>query len=162
PRDPAHAPVRAARRVVVRPTRSRRSDLARALGRAPVHRRDARRGLRRRLRYARQAVDDRFGPFQIISRLARGGMGETFIAERDGPAGFAQRVCLKRILPDENVDASWTAMFLSEARMVARLQHANIVPLIDFGKERGSWWMSLALVDGVDLRRILTALRSSA
>ncbi len=108
------------------------------------------------------AVEDRFGPFRILSRLGRGGMGETFVAERVGPAGFAQRVCLKRILTTDGADASWTAMFQREARLVALLHHPNIVKLFDFGQERGKWWMSLELVEGVDLRQILTASRESS
>ena len=84
-------------------------------------------------------------------------MAETFVGERTGLAGFAQRVCLKRILAEDQGDAKWIRLFQKEARIAAGLQHPNIVPLYDFGQERGVWWMSLALIEGVDLRALMGA-----
>ncbi len=101
-----------------------------------------------------------FGPYVVTHALGRGGMGETFVAERTGPAGFTQRVCLKRLRADAG-DASWVPMFQTEARLVAMLAHPNIVSLVDFGSEGGEWWMALALVEGVDLRTILASLNGS-
>jgi eukaryotic-like serine/threonine-protein kinase len=105
-------------------------------------------------------VDARFGPFRILARLGRGGMAETFLAERAGPLGFVQRVCVKRILRDRADDPRLVRSFQDEARLAALLVHPNIVSVLDFGEEHGSWWMALELVDGLDLRALLVALRA--
>lgn len=106
-------------------------------------------------------MDAPFGPFRVLARIARGGMGETFVAERAGPAGVVHRECLKRILAQDSDRPEWVALFQHEARIAAGLRHQNIVALRDFGQERGIWWQSLELVEGADLRTVLTALRGS-
>jgi serine/threonine protein kinase len=104
-------------------------------------------------------VDPRFGPFRILAPIGRGGMSDTFLAERDGPAGVVHRICLKRMRRTEADDPKWIAMFQREARIAAQLHHQNIVPLHDFGQENGTWWMSYHLVEGTDLRAIAFDLR---
>ena len=86
-------------------------------------------------------------------------MAETFVAVRRGPAGFEQRVCLKRILPGCAADPTFVELFLDEARLLARLQCRNIVHVYDFGESEGTYYMALELVDGVDLEGLLTSLR---
>ncbi|MEZ4287285.1 MAG: serine/threonine-protein kinase [Polyangiales bacterium] len=88
-------------------------------------------------------------------RLGVGGMAETFEALRLGPGGFAQKVCLKRVLPAYCEDAEFVDQFQREARLAAALRHSNIVGVIDFGEEHGTHFMALELVDGIDLRELL-------
>jgi serine/threonine protein kinase len=104
--------------------------------------------------------DPQFGAFRIVRRLGVGGMAETFVAERRGPAGFEQRVCLKRVLPAFCEDAAFVAMFQNEARLAARLTHPHIAQVYDFGEVEQQWWMALEFVDGVDLRALLDAVRA--
>ncbi|RLB45942.1 MAG: serine/threonine protein kinase, partial [Deltaproteobacteria bacterium] len=105
------------------------------------------------------AEPSQFGPYELISRLGAGGMAETFLAVRRGPGGFEQRVCLKRILPAFEDDAEFVRLFMEEARIAATLRHANIVQVLDFGVANGSHFMALELIDGLDLRELLRALR---
>jgi serine/threonine protein kinase len=84
-------------------------------------------------------------------------MAETFVAVRRGPSGFAQRVCLKLVLPFFRDDEDFIALFEREARLAAKLRHRNIVGVIDFGDIEGTPYMALELVDGLDLRNILEA-----
>ncbi len=106
-------------------------------------------------------MDARFGPVRVLARIARGAMGETFVAERTGPAGVVHRECLKRIFAEDSHRPDWIAMFQHEARIAAGLRHQNIVALRDFGVEGGIWWQSLDLVDGTDLRTVLSELQQS-
>jgi serine/threonine protein kinase len=99
-----------------------------------------------------------FGPYELIRRLGAGGMAETYLALRRGPGGFEQRVCLKRILQAYESDTEFVRMFLQEARLSARLRHANIVQVLDFGMAEGSHFLALELVDGLDLKGLLSAL----
>ena len=96
-----------------------------------------------------------FGPYRLIRRLGVGGMAETFEAARNAAGGFEQRVCLKRVLPAFSDDDEFVSRFEREARLAARLRHTNIVGVIDFGEVDGVHYMTLELVDGVDLRSLL-------
>ena len=71
-----------------------------------------------------------FGPYALTRRLGKGGMAETFVAARSGPGGFAQDVCVKRILPALEEDPSFLSQFEEEARVSTSLRHANIVSVI--------------------------------
>lgn len=84
-------------------------------------------------------------------------MAETFEAIRRGPAGFAQRVCLKLVQPFLRDKSDFLEMFEREARLAARLRHSNIVGVIDFGRIEGTTYMALELVDGIDLATLLDA-----
>jgi serine/threonine protein kinase len=86
-------------------------------------------------------------------------MAETFAALKRGPAGFEQRVCLKRILPSHAHDEEFVRLFLDEAQLAARLRHGNLVTVLDFGEAAGTYFLVLELVDGVDLRALLRHLR---
>jgi serine/threonine protein kinase len=96
-----------------------------------------------------------FGPYHLVRRLGVGGMAETFEATRAGAGGFEQRVCLKRVLPAFSDDAEFVSRFQREAKLAAQLRHTNIVGVIDFGEVGGVHYMTLELVDGVDLRSLL-------
>jgi serine/threonine protein kinase len=94
------------------------------------------------------------GRYQLIRKLATGGMAEVFLAKASGPLGFEKHVVVKRILPHLVEDPQFVEMFLSEAKLAARLNHANIVQIFDFGMEGGSYFIAMEYVDGVDLRTL--------
>ena len=100
-----------------------------------------------------------FGPFELGRRLGVGGMAETFVARRQGVAGFEQRLCLKRILPAFSDDAEFNRLFQSEAKLAAKLRHQAIVQVYDFGEEKNVYWMALELVEGADLRTVMNGLK---
>ncbi len=102
-----------------------------------------------------------FGEYTLLRRLGAGGMAETFLGVRRGIADFEQYVCIKRILPAYEDDQEFIQLFMQEARVAAKLRHANIVQVIDFGVEQGSHYMSLELIEGADLRTVLKALHQA-
>jgi serine/threonine-protein kinase len=97
-------------------------------------------------------------PYQMERRLAAGGMAEVFVAKRMGPHGFEKRVALKRILPQFAIDADFVHMFIDEARLAARLSHANIVQVFDFGKHEGTFFIAMELIDGSNVNQLLRAV----
>ena len=105
------------------------------------------------------AAPERFGEYELVRRLGVGGMAEAFLAIRRGPAGFEQRVCLKRILATFQDDPEFIRMFLREARLSALLHHNHIARVLDFGVVDGSHYLTLELIEGTDLRRVLAHLR---
>ena len=97
-------------------------------------------------------------PYLMERRLAAGGMAEVFVAKRMGPHGFEKRVALKRILPQFAIDADFVHMFIDEARLAARLSHANIVQVFDFGKQEGTFFIAMELIDGSNVNQLLRAV----
>ena len=99
-----------------------------------------------------------FGPFELVRRLGHGGMAETFEAVRHGASGVTQRVCIKRILPAFERDEEFLRLFLEEARVSASLHHGAIAQVLDFGVVSGSHYLALELVEGLDLRTVISRL----
>jgi len=96
------------------------------------------------------------GRYRIVRRIAVGGMGDIFLARNEGAAGFVRPVVVKQIRREFMRDASMVKMFEREARINARLMHPNIVPVVDFQEERGTYYMVLEYVHGLSLTKWLT------
>jgi serine/threonine-protein kinase len=99
----------------------------------------------------------RLGPYELLRRIATGGMAEVYLARRGGPHGFQKIVAVKRILPQFARDADFVAMFVDEARVCARLGHPNIVQVFDFGEQEGELYMAMEYVDGTTGARLIRA-----
>ena len=97
------------------------------------------------------------GPYELLQRIATGGMAEVYLARRAGPHGFQKVVAVKRILPQLAQDADFVAMFVDEARVCARLAHPNIVQVFDFGEHDGELYMAMEFVDGTTAARLVRA-----
>ena len=102
----------------------------------------------------------RLGPYDLLRRIATGGMAEVYLARRAGPHGFQKTVAVKRILPQFARDPDFVAMFVDEARVCARLGHPNIVQVFDFGEEDGELYMAMEYVDGTTGARLVRAVAS--
>jgi serine/threonine-protein kinase len=94
------------------------------------------------------------GKYQLISKLATGGMAEVFLAKVAGPMGFEKTLVLKRILPHLAEDAHFVGMFFTEARVAAQLNHPHIVQIFDFGEAEGTYYLAMEYIDGPDLRTL--------
>jgi serine/threonine-protein kinase len=103
------------------------------------------------------AVPVQLGPYELVERVATGGMAEVYLARRAGPHGFQKVVAVKRILPQLAKDVDFVAMFVDEARVCARLSHPNIVQVFDFGEEEGELYMAMEYVDGTTAARLIRA-----
>lgn len=104
----------------------------------------------------------RLGPYELLRRLATGGMAEVYLARRAGPHGFQKLFALKRILPQFARDPDFHAMFVDEARVCARLGHPNIVQVFDFGEQDGELYMAMEYVDGTTGARLVRAAAGQA
>ena len=99
----------------------------------------------------------RVGDYELVTRLAAGGMAELFVARRGGLQGFEKFVVLKRILPQLAGNADFVEMFLQEARIAATLEHPNIVQVFDFGQAGHDYFFVMPYVHGRDLLAVLRA-----
>ncbi len=92
--------------------------------------------------------------YQLVRKIAAGGMAEVFLARTDGPKGFSKTLVLKRILPQLAEDEQFVEMFLGEARLAAQLSHPNVVQIFDFGEFEGSYYIAMEFIDGPNLRTL--------
>jgi serine/threonine-protein kinase len=104
---------------------------------------------------------DRFGRYELVSRLGHGGMAETWRARLMAAAGITKPALIKRILPEYSSDDAFISMFISEARISATLSHGNIAQVHDFGEVDGEYFLAMEYVDGQPLDRILKRSRQS-
>ncbi|PTL84552.1 protein kinase [Vitiosangium sp. GDMCC 1.1324] len=95
------------------------------------------------------------GKYQLIRKLATGGMAEVFLAKAAGPMGFEKTLVLKRILPHLAEEPAFVEMFLSEAKLAAQLTHPHIVQIFDFGEADGAYFLAMEYIDGPNLRTLV-------
>jgi serine/threonine protein kinase len=100
----------------------------------------------------------RLGKYEIVSRLAVGGMAEIFLARAVGLPGFQKMVVIKRILPQLANKPDFVEMFLDEARIAAVLQHPNVVQTYDIGVVGGNYFIAMEYLHGEELRSIMRKL----
>jgi serine/threonine protein kinase len=100
----------------------------------------------------------RIGPFEIVRRLESGGMGTLVLARRVGPSGFSRELALKLIHPHLAEEPSFLEMFVREAKLVARIQHPNVVHVEELGQDDGTWFIAMEYVRGGSLANLLTAV----
>ncbi|MFO0635651.1 MAG: protein kinase [Nannocystaceae bacterium] len=93
-----------------------------------------------------------FGKYVLVRTMARGGMGELFLAAA-GERGFEKPCVVKKVLHNLD-DAGVHRRFLDEAKVVVRLNHANLVQVFDAGRVADEYYLAMELVEGKDLRAV--------
>lgn len=99
---------------------------------------------------------ERFPQLELLELLGRGGMGAVYKARQKN---LDRLVALKVIPPEAAKDPTFAERFQREARAMARLNHANIVTVYDFGQVGDLYYLLMEYVDGVNLRHALRAAR---
>jgi eukaryotic-like serine/threonine-protein kinase len=97
--------------------------------------------------------------YRVIDRLEAGGMAEVFRGEALSVQGFKKQVAIKRVLPHLAQNKSFIRMFIDEARLGARLNHANIVTVFDIGAADNTFFIVMEFVDGANLKTVLETLK---
>lgn len=100
-------------------------------------------------------VSRQLGRYELLHRIAKGGMGEIFLAKARGAAGFEKNVIIKTILPHLAEEEEFISKFLDEGRIVVQLLHGNIVPVFDMGEQDGEFFIAMEYVPGRDLREVI-------
>lgn len=99
-----------------------------------------------------------FDKYEIIRRIAVGGMGEIFLARQTGVAGFDRLVILKSLLPDLAKEKGFIDQFLDEARVAATLNHPNIVAIYEVGLWQGVYFIAMEYIKGATVAELLMDL----
>ncbi len=92
------------------------------------------------------------GRYELMQKIARGGMAEVFMAKDqllDRP------VALKVLFPELSVNVSFVERFRREAQAAANLSHPNIVSVFDWGEADNTYYIVMELVEGVTLASLI-------
>ncbi len=97
----------------------------------------------------------RFGPYQLIKRIAFGGMAEIHLAKTHGIENFEKLLVLKVIHPKFSEDQEFIDMLVDEAKISVQLSHANVGQIFDLGQIDSTYYIAMEFIDGRDLYQLL-------
>jgi serine/threonine-protein kinase len=101
------------------------------------------------------------GKYRLFASLGSGGMADVYLAEAHGPMGFNKLVVVKTLRSTVVDDPEMLAMFLDEAKLAARLTHANIVHTYEVSEHEGGYFIAMEYLEGQPLHRILARAKST-
>jgi serine/threonine-protein kinase len=104
------------------------------------------------------APGHKLGRYEILTKLASGGMAVVYVASAGGVGGFARLVALKVLHANLAHEEEFISMFLDEARLAARIRHPNVVPTIDISDtiETG-YFLVMEYIEGDHLGALLSS-----
>jgi eukaryotic-like serine/threonine-protein kinase len=104
------------------------------------------------------------GRYQLLDRIAFGGMAEIFRAKTFDHEGRAHLVAVKRVLNHLTVDDDFVRMLVDEAKITAQLHHENIAQVFEFAVDHSpqgdEYFIAMEYVDGKDVRTLLDRHRA--
>ena len=100
------------------------------------------------------------GRYVLFREVAHGGMATVHLGRLRGPAGFSRTVAIKRLHPQFARNPEFVSMFLDEARLAARVQHPNVVDVLDV-VAAGELFLVMDYVHGESLAKLLAASREA-
>ncbi|MFH1808709.1 MAG: serine/threonine-protein kinase [Pseudomonadota bacterium] len=102
-----------------------------------------------------------FGRYNLLRKIATGGMAQLYLATMSGAADFKKFCVVKKILPHLSEQEHFVEMFLDEARIAARLNHPNIVQIYDLGRVGSAYFIAMEYIQGEDLAQLLSRSRKT-
>ena len=103
--------------------------------------------------------DRALGDYELLAKLATGGMAEIFLARKRGvDLSVSDVVVIKRILPHLADDDHFVTMFRDEANLASQLVHDNVCRVHKLGQAAGVWFIVMEYLHGVALSRMLSRL----
>jgi serine/threonine protein kinase len=99
------------------------------------------------------------GEYELLAKIARGGMATVYVARKSGAAGFERLVALKVCHAHLSEDEEFVSMFLDEARLAASIRHPNVVGTLDVS-DADTLYLVMEYIEGVTLASVVNkALR---
>src|SRR5437762_13162001 len=97
------------------------------------------------------AAPAHLGRYELLARLATGGMGEIFLARLEGAAGFEKLFVIKRILPHLADDVRFRGMLIAEARISSVMAHPNVCQVYELGETSGQLYIVLEYPESITM-----------
>lgn len=101
----------------------------------------------------------RMGDYVLLERIAVGGMGEVWLGKRQGPNGLGELRAVKYLHPRLTEAPEVVSMFVEEARLASRIEHASVARLFELGRDEGTYYIAMEHVFGRDLLAVLRRAR---
>jgi serine/threonine protein kinase len=98
------------------------------------------------------------GRYDVLGRIAVGGMAEIYLAQERSSGGSSRLVVLKILREHVEDETDLDKMFLREGSVAMQLSHPNICSTYEFGKVGGHFFIAMEFVDGATIRQMLMAL----
>lgn len=98
---------------------------------------------------------EKFDNYQLLSKIATGGMAEIFLAKHVNSPVNSMPIAIKKVLKKYSDNPTLVKMFLAEARIICNISHENIVKIYDFGKFEDQYFIAMEYVFGQNLGAIL-------
>jgi len=95
-----------------------------------------------------EAVEQEFGKYRLLERVATGGMAEVFRAKTSGVGNFEKVVAIKRLHAHYSKDVEFIKMLLDEARIAAVLSHAAVAQIYDVGQVGSHYFIAMEFIHG--------------
>ncbi len=95
------------------------------------------------------------GRYLLFDHIGQGGMAQIFLARATTDVGAARTCVVKEILPVYAARKEFADMLIAEAKLAAKLNHANVVQVFDLGREGETLYISMEYVEGFDLAAVL-------
>ncbi len=95
------------------------------------------------------------GRYNLVRKLAVGGMGEVWLARTAPRPGVPEAVVVKKLLSHLKSDEEFVNMFFDEARIASVLEHPNIARIYDLGDEDGEYFIAMEFVHGMPLSELM-------
>lgn len=102
-------------------------------------------------------MQGKIGRYELLHKIAAGGMAEIFLARQWGQGGFFRDAVIKRLFPHYAEHEHALRMFQDEARLLAELSHPNIPQVFDLGYADGYWYLAMEHVAGWSLADLCRA-----
>jgi hypothetical protein len=97
----------------------------------------------------------RIGQYEILRKIAVGGMGTVYAAVSRGPDGFSKLVAIKQLHPHLELGETARRRFAGEARLGAQLSHPNIVDVLGFEVSEDTHSIVMEYVHGCNLATLM-------
>ncbi len=97
----------------------------------------------------------RLGKYELIARIAAGGMAEVYLARLRGPMNFQKAVVIKVIHPHLASQEEFLRMLLDEARLSALIKHPRVVDIYELGCEEGVYFIAMEFLAGQPLTAVM-------
>ena len=97
----------------------------------------------------------KLGRYELLLPIARGGMGQVWVARLRGARGFHKLVAVKTLLCIGGEEERMERMLLEEARIASLIQHSNVVQTLELGEHEGMLYLVMEWVDGEPLSAVL-------
>ncbi len=100
------------------------------------------------------------GRYALFDELAAGGMATVHLGRLLGEGGFGRTVAIKRLHAHYLKDPEFISMFMDEARIVARIRHPNVVPMVDVVQTETGLFLIMEYVHGESFSKLVRAVRA--